>query len=497
MIKLPFTRRLRHGRKIAVKMEKLRQFEYFFNPRSVAIIGASKTAEDFTPALTKSKMRKNLFLVNPKHRKLFGMKCYANILDIKDKIDYAIIAVPALAVPKVLKECIKKGVKIAHIFSSGFGETGIKERIELEEQIMEIAKGKIRLIGPNCMGVYSPKSGLSFWQGASTEEGPIGFISQSGTFAVFFLRIGKVSNIKFSKAISYGNAIDLDCPDFLEYLGDDPETKIIAFYIEGTRNGRRLRLALEKVAKKKPVVALKGGMTEHGSRAAFSHTGALAGSPEIWKYLFKQTGVVEVETFDELIDVTLGLFYMPLPQGKGISIITTSGGFSVIETDLCVKMGLEVPQFSDETIRELMKIVPLTGIGVRNPLDAWPVFASGTISDAIKLIAFDEKIHSVIIDINEDVLSGYFKVRWGEKFEDRLKNCLNATVEGCKYVRNKIKKPIALCIPFSSIHLEEDRKYLMEARTLFQNEGFPVYSSIERAAKVISKLVQYHSSKGK
>jgi len=174
----------------------LKEFDYIFNPRSIAVIGASQT-DGFTRSLTKTeKTKDNLFLVNPNHKELFGKRCYPNILDIEEEVDYVVIAVSALLIPQVLKDCIEKGVKIAHVFSSGFSETGIAERIKLEDELKEITKGKIRLIGPNCLGIYCPKSGLSFNPEASTEEGPVGVISQSGTFADLFLDIGKIRNIK-------------------------------------------------------------------------------------------------------------------------------------------------------------------------------------------------------------------------------------------------------------------------------------------------------------
>ncbi|MCK4331003.1 MAG: CoA-binding protein, partial [Dehalococcoidia bacterium] len=238
-----------------MKSEKLKEFEYIFNPKAVAVIGASQT-DDFTQAMMSTKMKDNLFLVNPNRKDLVGKKCYASILDIEDEIDYAVVAVPASLVPKLLSECIEKGVKAAHIFSAGFSETGLEERKRLENEVKEVAKGRIRLIGPNCMGIYCPKSGLSFVPDAPTEEGSVGVISQSGTFAEQFSTVGKIRNIRFSKTISYGNAIDLDCPDFLEYLADDPETKVIALYMEGARDGKRLKSELGKAASKKPVVAL-------------------------------------------------------------------------------------------------------------------------------------------------------------------------------------------------------------------------------------------------
>ncbi len=467
--------------------------ECIFSPRAVAVIGASQ-GDDFAQALMKTKIRDNLFLVNPKHKELLGKKCYATILDIEDGIDYAIIAVPAPVVPKVLRECTQKGVKAAHVFSAGFSETGLEERKKLEDEVKETARGHIRLIGPNCMGVYCPKSGLSFSADASNEEGTIGVISQSGTFAELFASTGNMRNIKLSKAISYGNAVDLDCPDFLQYLSQDPETEVIALYMEGTRDGERLKSELGKAARRKPVVALKGGVTEHGGRAASSHTGSLAGSPETWSTLFRQTGVVQVDSYDELVDTVLALTYSPLPSGKGVSIITNSGGFSVIETDSCVKAGLEVPQFSEETISELRKIVPTAGTGIGNPLDAWPIYYSmpgmpGTLSDAIGIVAVDKNIHALVLHFDE---LRYLKRMLGEAFEVHVKDLINLMVSGCEYARDEIGKPVMVCISVEAFSEdEEDRRYHLMAKKAFESKRFPVYSSLDASIKALFNLYKY------
>ena len=470
----------------------LKEFDYIFNPRSIAVIGASQT-DGFTRSLTKTeKIKDNLFLVNPNHKELFGKRCYPSILDIEEQVDYVVIAVSALLIPQVLKDCIEKGVKIAHVFSSGFSETGIAERIKLEDELKEITKGKIRLIGPNCLGIYCPKSGLSFSPEASTEEGPVGVISQSGTFADLFLDIGKIRNIKFSKVISYGNGVDLDCPDFLEYLAEDDETKSIALYIEGIRDGRRLKSALKKAASKKPIVALKGGVTEHGSRAAASHTGSLAGSPKIWRAFFEQVGVVQVESFDELVDTILAISCAPLPSGKGVSIITHSGGFSVLETDICVKAGLEVPQFGEKTLRKLEKLVPVAGTSIKNPLDAWPIFyRSSILRDTIKAIALDENIHSLVLHIDE---LKYWKQILAEELEGFVRKALGFMMDACEYARDEIKKPVMICVSLETYSEdEEDRKYHLMVKKEFENRGFPVYPTLEGAIKPLFNLHKYRT----
>ena len=481
-----------------MKAEKLRKFEYIFHPRTVAVIGASND-DGFSQALMGTKLRDNLFLVNPKHKELHGKRCYPSILDIEGGIDYVVIAVPALLAPKVLAECIEKGVKAVHIYTAGFSETGLEERKTLEDEVKEIARGKISLVGPNCMGICCPESGLAFIPDISSEEGPVGVISQSGTFAVEFLSIGKLRNIKFSKVISYGNAINLDCPDFLEYLAHDPETEVIALYMEGTKNGERLKAAMTEAARLKPILALKGGVTEHGRRAASSHTGSLAGSPEIWSSLFRQAGVIQVEDFDELLDTTLALSCAPLPSGKGTAIITNSGGFSVLETDLCVKAGLEVPQFTKATIAELRKMVPLAGTGINNPLDAWPIYynmpgTTGTLADAIKTLSHDKNIHSIVLHFDE---VRYLRHVFGEATENYLKELVEIMVQGCKYARDEMGKTVMICVSLDAYtEDEEDRRYHLLAKKAFEGERFPVYPSLGASIKALSNLYRYKAQCG-
>ncbi|MGA8849674.1 MAG: CoA-binding protein [Dehalococcoidia bacterium] len=476
-----------------MKVEKLRKFEYIFNPRAVAVIGASND-DGFSRALMSIKIKDNLFLVNPRYKELYGKRCYDSILNIEEGIDYVVIAVPTLLVPKVLAECVEKGVKAVHIYTAGFSETGVEERKILEDEVKEISRGKVSVIGPNCMGIHCPKSGLTFFPDASAEEGPVGVISQSGTFAVEFLSTGKLRNIKFSKVISYGNAIDLDCPDFLEYLAHDPETEVIALYIEGTQNGEYIKAAMTEAATLKPVLALKGGVTEHGRRAASSHTGSLAGSPKIWESLFKQAGVIQVEDFGELLDATLAFSYAPLPSGKGTAIITNSGGFSVLETDLCVKAGLEVPQFTKETLAELRRIVPLAGTSINNPLDAWSIYSNmlgttGTLIDAIKVVSQDKNIHSMVLDFGG---VGYLRRVLGDTFEDRLKEFIRVIVQACRYAREEMGKTVMICISLD-VYLEdeEDRRAHLLAKKAFESERFPVYPSLGASIKALSNLYKY------
>jgi acyl-CoA synthetase (NDP forming) len=480
-------------RRLVLNVEKLAKFEYIFFPKTIAVIGASE-GDGFSQALTGTKLRDGLFLVNPRYKELHGKRCYASILEIEDHIDYAVIAVPALLVPQVLGECIGKGVRTVHVFTAGFSETGSEERKILEDEVRKIARGKVNLIGPNCMGICCPKSGLSFVPDVLVEEGPVGVISQSGTFAEQFLSIGKLRNVKFSKVVSYGNGVDLDCPDFLEYLTYDPDTKVIALYIEGTKTGERLKATLSEAAKLKPVLALKGGVSEHGRRAASSHTGSLAGSPEIWSSLFKQAGAVQVGDFDELLDTTLALSCVPLPQGKGTAIITNSGGFSVLETDLCAKAGLEVPQFTKETIAELRKMVPIAGTSINNPLDAWPIYynmpgTAGTLADAIKTVSHDKNIHAIVLHFDE---VRYLRHVFGEATGDFLKELVKIMIQGCKYARDEMGKTVMVCVSLDAYSDDEkDREYHLMAKRAFESEQFPVYPALAASIKTLSSLYRY------
>ncbi|MDD5313342.1 MAG: CoA-binding protein [Dehalococcoidia bacterium] len=465
--------------------------EIFF-PRNVAIIGAT-TQVAYPLALLGGKMRDHTFMVNPNYKEVLGKKAYASIMDIEEPVDYVILTLPARYAAQAARECVQKGVKVIHSFTSGFSETGLKEGIEREKELISILKGKVRLIGPNCMGVYCPKSGLSFNPASTHEEGHIGVISQSGTFAQFFIHAGHPRNVKISKIVSYGNAADLDCPDFLEYMADDPDTRVIALYIEGITNGKRLQSALEYAAGKKPVIALKGGVTDQGGRVASSHTGALAGTGETWATMFKQAGVVQVEDFDDLLNAAVALNESPLPAGKGVSIITYSGGFSVVQTDMCIKAGLEVPKFSAKAVEELRKFVPVSGTMVGNPLDAWQLFykyddKGGTLKDIFRIIAGEKDVHSIILQF--DVIRFMLNM-WSDTFEEYFEAVVQKVLQGCHYAHESGKVVFVSMFldPFAENEIE--RKYNLIFKKRLENEGFPVYPTLNDAVRTVGSLYKF------
>jgi len=260
--------------------------EFLFHPRSVAFVGITTAhPEHWTRTFLEGflEFEGAIYLVNPRGGEIKGLKVYPSLGDIPDTIDCVIGLVPARVVPGLVEECAGKGVRAVYFCTAGFSEIGEEEGTRLEAELAEVARRKrIRVLGPNCMGIYCPNSRMSYSPLFPKESGPVGFISQSGGNSIYLVRQAAARGVRFSKVISYGNACDLNESDFLEYLTTDADTKIIAVYIEGVKDGRRFRQALEKAAKEKVVVLLKGGITEGGARAVAGHTAALAGSEITW-----------------------------------------------------------------------------------------------------------------------------------------------------------------------------------------------------------------------
>lgn len=487
---MSFTLLICRGKRLIKKRHAL---DEIFNPKSIAVVGASpdpsKAGYHFFRGLVNLKFDGNIYPINLDGSDVLGFKGYRNIRDVPNPIDYVTISIPAPEVPKIIEDCVAKRVKVVHIFTSGFSETGKADRTKLETQIAEIAKkGNVRIIGPNCMGIYHPKIGLSnFGVFQSKENGIVGFISQSGGNTGDFARMGLVRGLHFSKLVSYGNASDLDSTDFMEYFAWDFETKIICAYIEGVKDGRRFVKVLKETARVKPVIILKGGLTEAGTRAVSSHTGVLAGSDAIWKALFHQTGAMQIDSLGEMIDLALAFSHLSCPKGRRAGIVGIGGGASVAAADSCEKAGLVVPRFMEDTIAGLEKITPVAGTGVKNPVDS-PV---GRVVDVPE---YEETLRLVASDPQIDFLIAHLTVDWRLNTPEDRKNLQDLT-EVLIRIKKSLGKPVAAVLRSSqSLHswqvfLEEQKRYL--------EGGIPVYLTLEDAANAISKLIQYHELRGK
>ncbi|MDY6965634.1 MAG: CoA-binding protein [Halobacteriota archaeon] len=487
-------------------MVTFEEFEKIFKPKTAAVIGVSNTPMGgggmFLGALKDMGFPK-LYPVNPNEDEVMGLKCYPSVKEIPEDVDFALISVRAKIVPQIISECVQKGVKGVAIFTAGFGEVG-EEGKKLEMEIVENAGDKLIVIGPNCMGIHCPSSKLSFVPGAPKESGRVGFISQSGAHATFSIMLGHGLGINFSKVISFGNACQLEGSDFIEYLGEDPETDIIAMYVEGVKDGRRFFDILRKVAQKKPIIIWRGGVTEAGSRAAHSHTGSLAGTKIIWDSLFKQTGAIPVETSEELFDTIKTFINLPPATGRRVAIITGGGGQTVTSSDACFKAGLKVPPIDSETKKKLKDILRIPGTIPSNPVD---YSAAGmnpsVVRNIIKLMASHEDIDALMVmqmvggGMSNAMMSTSFAQQilpqFSEVSEEEFPKLMNQFIQGVLSGTIKTKKTIEKPLLSITGYGEEELETILK----LQNAGIPVYPTFDRAAKAYANFVEYYEFLGK
>jgi len=350
--------------------------EYIFHPRSIAVCGAFThpfrwwLQEYYIDPFVLGGYQGQLYLVDPRGGEISGRPIYRSLAEIPGPVDHVVCCVGAHKTPALVQEAGDAGAKVVQIFTAGFAETGEPEDIALQNSLVEIARPSgMRIIGPNCMGLYYPRGGLSFSTNFPTEAGPIGLMCQSGGNTTYLTRLAADRGLRFSKVVSYGNACDINECDLLEYMASDPETKVIAAYIEGTREGARFLDALKAAAGAKPLVVFKGGYTEGGGRATASHTGSLAGSDAVWDGVLRQAGAIRVYSIEEMVDMLTALLRMEPPLGVNVCAVGNGGGSSVLATDECERAGLRVPPIPAGTRDRLKAFIPLAGSMLRNPID--------------------------------------------------------------------------------------------------------------------------------
>ena len=466
--------------------EKLKEFESIFYPKSVAVVGASTTAikagSVWVWSLKSAGFPGSIYPVGSKSGRIADLEIFPNLRLIPGEIDYVIVAIPRQSVLDLLDDCVAKNAKAVQFFTAGFSEMDAKQGHKLEEQMLKKARqGDVRIIGPNCIGVYCPEHKIPFLMGTLGDSGSVGFVSQSGGIATKLVTIGIARHINYSKGVSFGNGIDLDASDFLQYLAADPKTKTIGAYLEGTRDGARLFNTMKEVAKIKPLVVWKGGRTEAGAQAAMSHTGSLASSAAVWSAMLRQAGAIEVHSLEELTDSLLIFQQLRYRQGTRAAIIgglaDGGGGNSVAAGDACMENGLEVPPLSLKTKQKLSELLGEVGSILHNPVDVSQAQFRGlaTLFQSIDLVARDTAIDIILIQEDIDILLPIYSRKGLEEINNFL-------IE----LGSKQNKPIIVVLPHGSA---ESERLQMEQKLLA--DSVPVFSSMERAAKAIYNISQY------
>ena len=383
--------------------------ETFSCPQAVAVIGASRDKEKLGHGVLSNLIEHDypgqVYPINPKADEILGLKCYPSVLDVPGPIDLAVVVIPNKYVAAALEECGQKGVKGVIIISAGFREAGL-EGVRMEREIVAIAKRHgMRLIGPNCLGVIDTICPLdaSFAAGMPP-QGKIAFMSQSGALCTAILDWALAAEIGFSRFVSLGNKADVSEVDLLAAWEDDPHSKVILTYIEGLSEGRKFMKIARRVTRRTPVIAVKSGSTDAGSRAVSSHTGSLAGSARAYESAFRQSGVLKAESIQHLFDYSLAFAYQPVLQGGRIAIVTNAGGPGVMATDALEREGLSLASLSRETIDVLRDNLPAAA-SIYNPIDVLGDAPTDRYALALEAALKDEGVNGVIVILTPQVMT--------------------------------------------------------------------------------------------
>ena len=463
-----------------------------FSPSSVAIVGASLNpfsgGYQFTRFLIDHGFQGKLYPVNPTSSEILGLKVYPRLTEVPESsVDYVISCIPAEGVLSLLEDCGKKSVKLVHLFTARLKETGRDKETRLQGEILGKAKKLgIRILGPNCMGIYYPKLGLSFNHELPRESGPVGGFFQSGGGAGEFVRYAALRGVRFSKVISYGNASDIDEVELLNYFASDNETKVIASYIEGVKDGGKFAEALAMATKKKPVIILKGGRGKTGAKLALSHTASLAGSVKVWQAVLKHFGAIMVSNFQELIDQVVAFTFLPPITGRRVIVAGGGGGKSMVSADVWEEEGFELPELSVEFRKKLKEKVPELWDWVRNPIDA-SLFQGTPVVDInlLEWLSNEDGFDILVANLTQD---------------DPLSNDIWEKVLAANFLHSvmaikKNGKPVVCIIETGEIGLAEMESWkwraIAETRRQIINQGLAVFPSPERAARATRGLVNY------
>ena len=454
-----------------------------FNPRCVVVVG-DKQESGFRWLRSQSPFKGKLYSVQVAPEEIkgieaLGVKNYSSLLDIPDPVDLVIVAVPRAVALRVLEDCITKEVAAAHFYTAGFFETDTEEGIRLERLLTERAEqANFHLIGPNCIGVFSPGAGIrQTVEQYSGVAGSVGFIAQSGTHANVFAHEAHLQGVDVNKSVSFGNGIVLESTAFLEYFGQDPEIKAIGMYLEGVKKGRRFFDVLREVAAQKPVVMWKGGRTEEGGRAIASHTGSLAVPQAIWDTVVRQCGAIKVLSIEELIDTVKALLYLPPVRGDKVGITGGSGGQSVSIADVFAEAGLKIPLLTRESYDELSTFFTLIGGAYRNPIDTGNPNRR-EMRRILEILGRDANVDNLVLSVNAH--SG---------ISEQLETHISSLVD----IRKRTAKPVMAILSYSFLPAEVKRAGDIIRK--LQKGGIPAFITLERGARALKNALDYYNSK--
>lgn len=461
-------------------MEARDALDRILMPRSIAVVGASKDpfkwGHMLLSAIMKGGFEGELHPINPRETEIEGLPCYPSVKDVPGDVDMAIVVVPARIVPSIFSDLAEKGVRGAVVITSGFGEAGEEGRM-LVEQMKANAGGKVRFIGPNCMGICSSPAKLSALMIPFLHErGEVAFVSQSGGYGLQLYLRASAMGVGINKFISSGNESDITSVDYLRYFAEDPSVRLICLYIEGLKRGREWYEAAKEITKRKPIVVIKVGTTEEGGKAAASHTGALSGSDKIYDTAFKQAGVIRAQDAAEMFDLIKGLLYSPLPKGNRIGIVSNSGGIAVETTDALIRNGLKIPPLAQEVQEEILKVIPSFG-NPRNPVDLTASLNMNSFLRVPDIVLSQPEIDGLItIGLGTSILHTMFPDVAPEDFMGIYKWINEQLIATYK----KYEKPVVVINP--AVDIEP------EAAKVMEEAHIPVYTTPERAADVMGVL---------
>jgi acyl-CoA synthetase (NDP forming) len=458
-----------------------------FDAHAVAVIG-DKRMGGYLWLRAMSRFSRKLYSVQIDPNEIPGIEAMGvtnckSLAEVPEPIDYAISAVPRQIAPRILKDCVAAGVKGIGFFTSGFSETGEELGMRLERELRATAaESDIALVGPNCMGLYNPSIGLcNFPELNVGGSGDVCFISQSGTHSINFCLQAPTRGIRINKAASIGNVLMLEAADYLDLMTDDPATRAIGMYLEGVRDGRRFFASLSRAAARHPVVVWKGGMTEAGARATFSHTGSLATAAAMWRALMVQSGAVSVASLDAMLDAMELLARGRRVGGRGMGLVAMTGGQSVVITDTFASAGLGVPTLSDASYAELKSFFNIIGGSYRNPLDAGGTIGmgheQGNLDRILDILERDAAIDAIVLEIG----TGLRAARWSAH-EDELTGLLDKLAE----FNGRSHKPFALIL-----HPAHVEVIVAHAKELARGRDLVVFDSFERAAAAFAVAAEY------